>query len=74
MEAGDQAGVEEPIDYVGPTRLRGRLPNSAIETWNAGTNAHMLAINHAMGFRAEAEQELVQGDLAALLARLRARG
>lgn len=42
----------------------------AIQTWNASTNPHMLAINHAMGFRAETVQELVQGDIAELLDRL----
>ncbi|WP_085811189.1 TonB-dependent receptor domain-containing protein [Sphingomonas sp. TZW2008] len=49
VEAGDQAGVEEPIDYVGPTRLRGRLPNSAIETWNAGIGGALITDGGSLG-------------------------
>lgn len=45
----------------------------AVQTWNASTNPHMLAINHEMGFHATTVQELVQGPTEALLERLRAR-
>lgn len=44
----------------------------AVQTWNASTNPHMLAINHAMGFHPTAVQELVQGEVEPLLDRLRA--
>ncbi len=44
----------------------------AIQTWNASTNPHMLAINHAMGFRPVTVQELVQGPIDALVERLSA--
>lgn len=32
----------------------------AIETWNASSNAHMLAINHAMGFRRTSQWQEVE--------------
>lgn len=41
-----------------------------MQTWNASTNPYMLAINHAMGFRASNVQELVQGKIAPLAERL----
>ena len=66
-------GLGRWLKAANALRLLDERPDvQAVQTWNAGTNAHMLAINHAMGFRAEAEQELVQGDLATLRARLSA--
>ena len=53
-------------------RLLDERPDvKVIQTWNASTNPHMLAINHAMGFEAAGVQLLVQGDTATLLERLR---
>lgn len=67
-------GIGRWLKAVNALRLLDERPDvHVVQTWNAGTNRYMLAINHAMGFRAEAEQELVQGDLATLLERLRAR-
>jgi GNAT superfamily N-acetyltransferase len=64
-------GLGRWLKAVNALRLLDERPDvTAIETWNAGTNAHMLAINHAMGFRPEVEQALVQGDLARLLGRV----
>ncbi len=64
-------GLGRWLKAVNALRLLDERPDvQVVETWNAGSNAHMLAINHAMGFRAEAEQELVQGDIAQLLHRL----
>jgi GNAT superfamily N-acetyltransferase len=64
-------GLGRWLKAVNALRVLDERPDvAAIQTWNAGTNAHMLAINQAMGFRAEAEQALVQGDLASLLGRV----
>ncbi|MEX2659963.1 MAG: GNAT family N-acetyltransferase [Acidimicrobiales bacterium] len=41
-----------------------------VQTWNASTNPHMLAINHEMGFRAAWVQELVQSPIEPLVERL----
>ena len=44
-----------------------------IETWNAGSNAPMLAINHALGFRLARVSGNWQGDLDVVRRRLEAR-
>ncbi len=37
------------VDYVGPTRLRDRLPNSAMETWNAGIGGALITDGGSLG-------------------------
>lgn len=48
-EDHDHDHEHEEVDYVGPTRLRGRLPNSAIETWNAGIGAALVTDTGSLG-------------------------
>lgn len=59
------------LKAVNALRLVDERPDvEVVQTWNASTNPHMLAINHAMGFRPAGVQQLVQGPTAALLDRL----
>ena len=64
-------GLGRWLKAVNALRLVDERPDVAVvQTWNASTNPHMLAINHAMGFRPAGIQELVQGPIAPLLDRL----
>ena len=40
---------EEPIDFAGNAALRGRLPNSAVETWTAGAGASIITDGGMLG-------------------------
>ncbi len=67
-------GLGRWLKAVNALRLLDERPDvEVVQTWNASTNPHMLAINHAMGFQAAGIQELVQGDTARLLERLEGR-
>ena len=64
-------GLGRWLKAVNALRLLDERPDvEVIQTWNASTNPHMLAINHAMGFRAVGVEALVQGDIEPLLERL----
>lgn len=41
--------AEEPIDFAGNAALRGRLPNSASETWTAGVGASIITDTGSLG-------------------------
>ena len=45
-----QDDTEEPIDFAGNAALRGRLPNSASETWTAGAGAAIITDTGNLGF------------------------
>ncbi len=51
--AASQIGLpqdsEEPIDFAASTRIRGRLPNSAAETWTAGVGAAIITDTGNLG-------------------------
>ncbi|MDQ3384877.1 MAG: GNAT family N-acetyltransferase [Actinomycetota bacterium] len=65
------SGLGRWLKAVNALRMVDERPDVAVvQTWNASTNPHMLAINHAMGFRSAGIQELVQGPIAPLLDRL----
>ena len=67
-------GLGRWLKAANALRLLDERPDvEVIQTWNATTNPHMLAINHAMGFRAAAVEELVQGAIEPLLERLTGR-
>jgi len=40
---------EEPIDFAGNAAIRGRLPNSASETWTAGAGASIITDTSNLG-------------------------
>ena len=64
-------GLGRWLKAVNALRLVEERPDvEVVQTWNATTNPHMLAINHAMGFRPAGIEELVQGPTAPLLERL----
>ncbi|WP_210358673.1 TonB-dependent receptor [Sphingomonas beigongshangi] len=44
-----QPDAEEPIDFAAAARLRGRLPNSAAETWTAGAGASIITDTGNLG-------------------------
>jgi iron complex outermembrane receptor protein len=44
------AAAEEPTDFAGNAALRGRLPNSASETWTAGAGAAIITETGNLGF------------------------
>ena len=49
-------GLGRWLKAANALRLLDERPEvTTIETWNAGVNAAMLAINHAMGFQPVAE-------------------
>ena len=57
-------GVGRWLKAVNALRLLDERPDvREIETWNAGVNAAMLSINHAMGFRTVAEWQAWALDL-----------
>ena len=67
-------GLGRWLKAVNALRLVDERPDvEVVQTWNASTNPHMLAINHAMGFRPAGIQELVQGPIAPLLDRVGSR-
>lgn len=67
-------GLGRWLKAVNALRLLDERPGvEVVQTWNASTNPHMLAINHAMGFRPAGVQALVQGDIEPLLERLAGR-
>lgn len=39
----------DPLDFAGVANLRGRLPNTASETWTAGVGAAFIADNGSLG-------------------------
>jgi len=43
------ASGEEPIDFAASAALRGRLPNSAAETWTAGAGASIITDAGSLG-------------------------
>jgi iron complex outermembrane receptor protein len=40
---------DEPIDFVGNANLRGRIPNTAAETWTAGVGAAIITDGGSLG-------------------------
>ncbi len=40
---------EDPIDYAGNAAIRGRLPNTASQTWTAGAGASIITQGGALG-------------------------
>ncbi len=44
-----QPGADEPIDFAANAGLRGRLPNTAVETWTAGAGAAIVTDGGTLG-------------------------
>ncbi|MEH3037188.1 MAG: TonB-dependent receptor [Sphingomonas adhaesiva] len=44
-----QPGADEPIDFAANAALRGRLPNTAAETWTAGAGAAIVTDGGTLG-------------------------
>ena len=67
-------GLGRWLKAVNALRLVDERPDvEVVQTWNASTNPHMLAINHAMGFTPAGIQQLVQGPITPLVGRLGSR-
>ncbi|KTT76800.1 TonB-dependent receptor [Sphingomonas endophytica] len=47
--AGQPQDTDEPIDFAGNAALRGKLPNSAAETWTAGVGASIVTDGGMLG-------------------------
>ncbi|MES2337735.1 MAG: TonB-dependent receptor [Pseudomonadota bacterium] len=48
-QVGLPQATDEPIDFAASARLRGRLPNSAAETWTAGVGASIITDTGSLG-------------------------
>jgi len=46
---GEDGAAEAPIDFAGNAAIRGRLPNSAAETWTAGAGASIITDTGNLG-------------------------
>jgi iron complex outermembrane receptor protein len=46
---GEDGAPEEPIDFAANAALRGRIPNSAAETWTAGAGASIVTDTGHLG-------------------------
>ncbi|WP_294335846.1 TonB-dependent receptor [uncultured Sphingomonas sp.] len=44
-----QDPAEDPIDFAGSANLRGRIPNTAAETWTAGVGASLITDTGMLG-------------------------
>ena len=48
-QVGLPQDTDEPIDFAASAAIRGRLPNTAVETWTAGAGATILTESGSLG-------------------------